>query len=371
VKKIVLLTFLFAFAAGLVRSEPGTAQSDKVVSGPFNELELKQFASLEPIDTHVHNFHASPVFNALINRLNLRMIDVLVIDSHDAVPLSKSLPLQREAALSVIDQNQSRMKLCTTFNPYDFNHSDFAENAVRGLNQDFANGAIAVKIWKNIGMEIKNAKGQYILPDDPKFDPIYADIEAHGKTLIAHVADPNTIWAPPDPKADDYDYYMVEAPWWYMYTKPGAPSKESLLKARDHILEKHPHLRLVGAHTGSMEANLDDLGAHFDRYPNLAVDLAGRVVYFEMMQRDKAIAFITKYQDRLIYGTDNDHEFAPAANEKQSAKDWEEAYANQWRFLATNDVVEYQGKPVKGLALPAPILRKLYHDNAKRWFPGI
>jgi hypothetical protein len=33
--------------------------------------------------------------------------------------------------------------------------------------------------------------------------------------------------------------------------------------------------------------------------------------------------------------------------------------------------VEYQGKPVQGLALPLPILRKLYHDNAIKWFPGL
>jgi len=26
---------------------------------------------------------------------------------------------------------------------------------------------------------------------------------------------------------------------------------------------------------------------------------------------------------------------------------------------------------VPGIALPMPILRKLYHDNAVRWFPGI
>jgi len=119
-----------------------------------------------------------------------------------------------------------------------------------------------------------------------------------------------------------------------------------------------------------MEANFDELGAHFDRYPSFAVDLAGRVPYFEMMPREKAIAFITKYQDRLIYATDNDHDFDPA-NEQQSARDWEEAYAIQWRYFATNDVVEYKGKPLQGLALPMPILRKLYHDNARRWFPGI
>jgi predicted TIM-barrel fold metal-dependent hydrolase len=185
------------------------------------------------------------------------------------------------------------------------------------------------------------------------------------------VADPNTIWAPPDPKADDYSYYMEEEPWWYMYKKPGAPSKEEILRARDRILEMNPTLRVVGAHLGSMEANIDDLGAHFDRYPNFAVDFSGRISYFKMMDRDKAIAFITKYQDRLIYGTDNDFEFYPDKRAVQAEKDWENAYADQWRFLATDEYVEYQGKPVRGLKLPLPVLRKLYHDNAVKWFPGV
>jgi len=155
------------------------------------------------------------------------------------------LPRARTGALSVIDQSKSRVKLCTSFNPYDVNRPDFAERAVAELNQDFANGAIAVKLWKNVGMEVKNAEGRFVLPDDKAFDPIYSDIESHGKTLIAHVADPDTIWAPPNPAADDYDYYTVEEPWWYMYNKPGAPSKQSILKARDHVLEKHPHLLVV------------------------------------------------------------------------------------------------------------------------------
>jgi predicted TIM-barrel fold metal-dependent hydrolase len=220
-------------------------------------------------------------------------------------------------------------------------------------------------------MQIKDSKGEYVLPDDPSLQPIYKDIAAHNKTLIAHVADPDTLWAPPNPKADDYEYYMFEEPWWYMYNKKGMKSKEEILKARDHIMEMNPNLRVVGAHVGSMEANFHDLGEHFDKYPNFAVDLAGRVPYFEMMPRDEAIAFITKYQDRLIYATDNDHEFYPNAKSRQAERFWETAYANQWRYFATNDVVEYQGKKVQGLNLPMPILRKLYHDNAVKWFPGI
>ena len=376
-KKVILLTALLVIVTGCRKtdSQPDAQQSvtsasdaAHVSKGPFTDAELKQFVALDPIDTHTHIYHPAQNFNAMLDRLNLRIIDILVMDDHGR---KTSLAEERANAASVIEENRRRMVLCTTFDPYQFNSPDFANHAVDEMNKDFAHGAIAVKIWKNVGMQIKDAQGKYVLPDDPKFEPIYKDIADHNKTLIAHLADPNTLWAPPDPSADDYSYYMEEEPWWYMYKKPGVYSKEAILKARDHILELNPKLRVVGAHLGSLEANFDDLGAHFDRYSNFAVDTAGRIPYFEMMPRDKAIAFIVKYQDRLIYATDNDHEFYPESKSAQAEKDWEEAYANQWRYLATNDTVEYQGKPVQGLALPIPVLRKLYHDNALQWFPGM
>ena len=366
--RVSVVHLLLFFVVGVT---PVLSQRSRsgIVKGPFTGEELKEFAALEPIDTHTHIFQPSPVFTQLINHLHLHLIDILVADDHGKHPLS--LAAQREQALNVISRNADRVVLCTTFDPYRFNTTDFANNAIAEMNKDFDKGAIAVKIWKNVGMEIKSADGRYVKPDDPRLEPIYQDIAAHGKTLIAHLADPDTLWAPANPKADDYSYYMYEEPWWYMYGRPGAPSKRSILESRDRILEMNPTLRVVGAHLGSLEADFDDLGRHFDRYPNFAVDLAGRVPYLEMLSREKAIAFIVKYHDRLIYGTDNDHSFVPPAHAARTGREWEEAYADQWRFFATDDIITYHGQKVKGLALPQPILKKLYHDNAVRWFPGV
>jgi predicted TIM-barrel fold metal-dependent hydrolase len=366
--RITLVHLLGIFIVGIVPVASQTSRGG-IVKGPFTGDELKNFAALEAIDAHTHIFQPSPLFTKLIDHLNLHLIDILVADDHGKHP--PSLAAQRELALKVIGENADRVALCTTFDPYRFSATDFANNAIVELNKDFDNGAIAVKIWKNIGMEIKGADGRFVRPDDPRLEPIYQDIAEHGKTLIAHLADPDTLWAPPNPKADDYSYYMYEEPWWYMYGRPGAPSKRDILEARDHILEMNPRLRVVGAHLGSLEADLDDLGRHFDRYPNFAVDLAGRVPYFEILPREKAISFIVKYQDRLIYGTDNDHSFSPPSHAVRTSREWEEAYADQWRFFATDDIITYHGQKVKGLALPQSILRKLYHDNAVKWFPGV
>jgi len=92
-----------------------------------------------------------------------------------------------------------------------------------------------------------------VLPDDPRLDPIYQDIAAHGKTLIAHLAEPDSCWLPPNKNSPDYSYYS-EHPEWYMFKQPDHPKKAAIIEARDHILERHPQLRVVGAHLGSLES---------------------------------------------------------------------------------------------------------------------
>ena len=337
-----------------------------VMSGGFSPQELPAFTSLEPIDTHTHVRRSDRGFDAMLDRLNVHVLDIILVD--DRNPEENDLRAERAAALNFIRGSGGRAVLCTSFDPFKMSLPGFAETAIRGLNDDFDQGAVAVKIWKNIGMEIKDARGSYVLPDDPAFGLIYKDIAARNKTLIAHVADPDSAWSPPNPASPDYSYFQ-KSPEWFMYGKPHPASKQQILQARDHILERNPSLRVVGAHLGSMEADFHQLAQHFDRYPNFAVDLAARMPYLALQPHADVIAFILKYQDRLIYATDlgfSQKDKAPAAIDL-----WEQTYARDWRFLATNDVVAFDGIKGQGLALPATVLRKIYHDNAVQWFPGI
>jgi len=358
---IALITAgVLSSAAAIMGQEPATTHA---VSGPFTNAELQRFRAIAPIDTHAHVFVAEP-FVSLLEKLNLHILDILVVD--DMSPIHRDLNKERDEAINVVHASHGYAALCTSFDPYSWNQPDYARNAIRGLNNDFARGAIAVKLWKNVGMEIKDATGHYLMPDNPVFEPIYRDIASHNKTLVAHVADPDSGWQPPNPASPDYEYYR-DHPSTYMYGKKGVPSKQEILAARDHVLEQHPKLRVVGAHLGSMESDLAALGRRLDRYPNFAVDLAARMPYLEMQPRETVVAFLTKYQDRLIYGTDIDFYGGPA-----DKIGWlESVYANDWRYFATSDTIEYKGKAVKGLNLPGQILRKIYHENAVKWFPGI
>lgn len=279
----------------------------------------------------------------MLKKLNLHMVNILVIN--DEGPDYKHLQTKIDNGWKFIEGSHGSAVFCTSFNPYKWSEHGYSADANRQLDRDFARGAVAVKIWKNVGMEIKDATGNYLLPDNPVFEPIYKDITSHNRTLIAHLAEPDSAWKPMDPASPDYSYYR-DHPLWYMNGKPNAASKQQILAARDHVLELNPKLRVVGAHLGSMEADFSQLGQHLDKYPNFAVDMAARMPYVMMQPHADVIAFITKHQDKLLYATDN--EFSSEEKGSVAASGWEDTYARDWRFLATNDMVEYGGRKFQG-----------------------
>jgi len=334
--------------------------------GEALDPDLAAFAAMAPIDSHIHLYQDDRRFADLMRRLNLRALNICVIDDRD--PFFKGLEPQRGDALKARQTTGGRAVFCTTFSPYDFEEPGFAHRAINQLDADFASGAIAVKIYKVMGMEMKSKAGKYVMPDDPAFEPVYQDIAAHNRTVVAHIAEPDSCWAPPDPSSPDYEYYQAH-PGEYAYAHPEWPTKAAILAARDHFVEENPKLRVVGAHLGSMERDVDQIARRFDRYPNFAVDTAARVPYLMIQPRDKVRAFLIKYQDRVLYGTDV--EVQPDAQTEDALRQWSNTYRRDWVFFSSHRSVEYLGHKYQGLSLPQPVLRKIFHDNAVHWFPGI
>jgi predicted TIM-barrel fold metal-dependent hydrolase len=362
---LTLLAGVTLIVAWILPANQFAAQQPRPAAGSLSK-ELPTFAKLNPIDAHAHVFKQDPAFSALLNRLRMGILNICVIDDRD--PDYKGLEPQRSQALAVAHDSSGRAAFCTTFSPYDFDKPGFSQRVNRQLNDDYAKGALAVKIYKTLGMEIKTKAGKYLMADDPVFDSIYQDIAAHNHTVVAHLAEPDSCWAPPDPVSPDYSYYK-EHPGEYAHLHPEWPAKATILAARDHLLEKNPKIRVIGAHLGSMETNVDEIAKRFDRYPNFAVDTAARVPYLMLQPREKVRAFLIKYQDRVLYGTDL--LLLPNDNSTKALKEWEDTYARDWTYFATNQTVEYQGHHVQGLQLPETVLRKFYHDNALRWIPGM
>jgi len=160
----------FSLAAAAIGWRPAASVSavDAVpVSGPFSPAELKQFRALAPVDVHTHIFTADPSFLAMLQKFDLHILDILVVD--DMEPGHSDLEKQKREAWNVVHASHGYASLCTSFDPYVFDQPDYATNAIRILNEDFARGAIAVKLWKSVGMEIKDQSGHYLMPDSPVF----------------------------------------------------------------------------------------------------------------------------------------------------------------------------------------------------------
>jgi predicted TIM-barrel fold metal-dependent hydrolase len=362
---IIIAQLVFCFCVILSSAGQGPVASSSVQSDD-EETALRAFAAIQPIDVHVHVFKTDPTFQKMLEQLNLKLLNILVMD--DTLSYRKQLQPQIDDALALVRSSHGHVALCTTFDPYKFDSESFPADAIRQIDRDFAQGAVAVKIWKNIGMEIKNGKGQYIMADDPKFEPIYKDIASHGKTLMSHQAEPDVAWGPPDTSDPSWSYYQ-ENPQWYVANQPGFPSKQRILESRDHVLASNPKLRMVGVHLGSMERDLDNIASHLDKYPNFAIDTAARMEYLMLMPPGKVRAFLIKYQDRVLYGTDLD--LAPDANLPDALKEWRSTYVRDWKFLATGETLQVEGKQIHGLNLPQPVLQKIFRSNAVRWIPGL
>ncbi|MGA8184566.1 MAG: amidohydrolase family protein [Terriglobia bacterium] len=372
--RMIAISFLVitGVTAGVILSNHLLASPAAQGVDPQEASDLAALARIGPIDTHAHVFVDSPAYYQMMMDLNLHIVDICVVGRAN-LPPSQSAEAQFKRAMAVHRGSQGRAGVCTTFNPYLFREKSFDQDAMKQLNGDFAAGAIAVKIWKNMGMDLKFPSGKYVMPDDPVFEPIYKDIAAHHKTMIAHLAEPDTCWesfAQMGPLNPDYNYYKKN-PYWHFYGRKDVPSKAEILRARDHLLEMNPNLRVVGAHLGSMETNVDEIAKRFDRYPNFNVDTAARIHYLMLQPNPKVRAFLIKYQDRVCYGTDGGLNQRNENDTTQVLKNWKYKYAMSWKYFATDETFEYRGFKVHGLKLPMSVVRKIYHGNAARLFPGL
>ncbi|MCU1276218.1 MAG: hypothetical protein JWO48_3649 [Bryobacterales bacterium] len=321
---------------------------------------------VQPIDAHAHVFVDHPALRDLLQRLNLSFINVTVIDPWERG--YETMEPQHRNALVVSRANAGRAPWVATFDPAGWESAGFASRAIRQLDESFREGAVGVKIYKTIGMELQSKTGRYIMPDEPAFAPILDAIAARGKTLYAHIAEPAGAWKPLDAADPDSSYYH-DFPHWHMYGHPERPSKVTILAGRDRMLAAHPKLRVVGCHLGSMEEDVDEIAGRLDRYPNFVVDTAARVTHLALQPREKVRAFLLKYQDRILYGTD--HGLMPGDDAAARVKGWEADLERDWKYFATTESVEFMGRSVNGLGLPAAVLRKLYRENALKWVPGI
>jgi predicted TIM-barrel fold metal-dependent hydrolase len=329
---------------------------------------------LEPkIDAHAH-------FMALAQEDEARFIAAL--EKHNVTWLTictagtewDNMRKQIELAKRLHSAYPGRVAWAVSFNLENWGAPDWLEQAIATIDDGIANGAIAVKLWKDLGMVLKDPDGGYVMVDDPRLSPVLEHVESRGLTLVTHIGEPYNCWQPLEKMTNDRSVeYFGSHPEYHGYLHPEVPDYWAQINARDNLLAQHPGLRVVGAHLASLEWNLDELAKRLERFPNLAADLAERIYNLQEFERDKVREFVLKYQDRILYGTDNITGWSDSTATDIAKMDND--YKSDYSYFATDEEVQVPwispDTVVNGLALPAPVLRKIFYENAKQWYPGI
>ncbi len=313
------------------------------------------FEDILKIDFHAHIFDDIPELAPMLERTNMRIVDVCTYDKPEYFELAE----QRVEELHT--KYGPYIQFCSTFDHTKTQQPDFAATSIEWLDKSFAAGAVMTKLWKNIGMKYTKDDGQYILPDDPALDPIYDHLAKCGKPLLSHCADPIDAWRPLNKKSMHYGYYSKNTEW-YVYGRKDVPHHDDLMAARDNVMAKHPDLMFVAAHLGSLEHDLDALARRLDFFPNMYTDLSARVYVLRQMPLNKVHDFIVKYQDRILYATDAD-KFTPQGLTQQEREEFvaglEKAYRNDFDYF------------VNTVKLPREALEKIYSKNALKLAPAL
>jgi predicted TIM-barrel fold metal-dependent hydrolase len=356
-----LMTLALAAAAALA-----DGQASAQAAAGYTMSDYDQVAKIDT-HMHLHNPEASFVEAARAQKFKVLTINV---DYPDFPPIDE----QFRVAVALHTVFPAEVAFAGTFSVSDFESPGWLERTERRIDAAMAAGAVGIKVWKNVGMSLRDAQGKLVMLDDRRLRPVFDYMEAKGIALLDHQGEPYNCWLPLDKMSVDNDReYFKAHPQYHMYLHPEMPSWEDQMAARDRLLDAHPKLRFVGMHMASLERNVDELAAFLDRYPGATVDIAARLGQIQSQSRqdrDKVRRFFIKYQDRLLYATDMEQE--PAQPGAEMARVAGSAWREQWRYFATDDTFKAADldEPVKGLALPRGVIDKLYHLNAERVFKG-
>ncbi len=317
------------------------------------------------IDAHMHVVGDHPDTLTFLKNMNLKLLNICVAENNAIWRKQEREPYQKLA-----QQHPEHYAWSTTFDLPTF-EPDYVERVVEGLERDFREAAVACKVWKNIGMEVKKPGGEILMVDDPLFEPIFSYLARAGKPLLMHIAEPLACWRSLNEESPHRAYYENN-PEWHMYGRKDMPSHEALIACRDNVVARHPELRIIGAHLGSLEYDVDEVARRLDRYPNFAVDISARLGDLMCQDGEKVRAFFTNYQDRILFGTDvvmrEPHSSLPAEERARQISELDKLYNDHFRYFETDQKVSHRGCTTNGVHLADEVLEKFYYGNARAWY---
>ena len=265
-----------------------------------------------------------------------------------------------QAALDNAEANApGRFIVFTNVDLHGIDEPGWTERTLRQLEQDVAAGAKGLKIYKSLGLTTKDGKGERLLVNDPRLDPVWAKCGELGIPVLIHTGEPASFWQNKD-ENNERLLELLERP--DRYRDPELyPSWEEVMGEQHDIFRKHPGTDFINAHLGWMGNDLARLGALMDELPNMYTEI-GAVLAELGRQPRFAREWLIRYQDRVMFGKDSwrPQEYHVYFRVLETADDYFDYYRRRHAFWK-----------VYGLDLPDEVLKKIYYENALRVIPGI
>jgi predicted TIM-barrel fold metal-dependent hydrolase len=331
------------------------------------DLPISDFQPRSQLRTTVHDI-ARPKFPVIDYHNHLDALDpadVLRVMDACGVERVVNITMQTgEAALAQLRRWAIASPRFSTIGWMDWHgieRPDFWQKSSDNFERLVEAGAVGFKLWKDLGLTVRDASGTVIRVDDERLDPLFDKARELNVPVMFHTADPFAFFEPIDRFNERYEELAAHPDWAF---QDAVYSKCELLEQRNNVFARHPATQFVGAHIGECAEDLQFVAKMLDRFPNVWVDTSARIAELGR-QPYRAREFFLKYADRIIFGSD----LLPE----------ESMYRLSYRFFETDDeYFEYpshasrQGRwNVYGLFLPDDVLRKVYRENAMKLLPAL
>jgi predicted TIM-barrel fold metal-dependent hydrolase len=312
-------------------------------------------AKFPVVDVHTHGTSNAAGFAQRIPEMDALNLRVLVDLSGGADPAQIK---QKVDAINA-SPYQDRFRVFANVSWDGAGGPGWKDKALAGLRQSVKNGAIGLKVFKELGLRNRKADGARLSVDDPDLDPVWDLAGELNIPVIIHTAEPQEFFSP----VDNHNERWLELNIFPNRQSPPStyPTFEQLMKERDHMFAKHPKTRFIGAHFAWYGNDLERAAKLLDTLPNVTLEVAA-VLYEFGRQPHASAQFFNKYQDRVMFGKDT-YETSE--------------YPYYWRVFETHDEYfdYYRGYhafwKLYGMGLPDAVLKKLYYQNALRVEPGL
>jgi predicted TIM-barrel fold metal-dependent hydrolase len=242
---------------------------------------------------------------------------------------------------------------------------DVVRELVSQVDDAVARGARGFKVWKDLGLSVRDADRRLVMPDDERLLPAFEAIGAHGVPVLIHTADPVAFFQPLDARNERLDELAAMPDWWF--GSPGLPSFDQLIEALERLVTATPGTTYIGAHLGCHAEDVDAVGHMLDRCPNFHVDIGGRLGELGRVPRGFR-RLVQAHPDRVLFGTDA---YPVTADDYRTAFRFCETDDEAFGYApghgtATGEVPPQGRWDISGAALPSEVLPDFYAGNARR-----